>query len=103
MANCVTKLTCIQCGSTYAGTSLVKAEGIWMTCPKCGPADGVLDIGYDLDRVRDAWQKKPLADRPRNHWRYAELLPLEPHALRDDWPVGYTPVIDSTRQATQLG
>jgi threonine synthase len=74
-----------------------------MTCSKCGPADGVLDVGYDYDRVRAGWKAKPLAGRALNHWRYAELLPLEPSAVRQDWPVGWTPVLDATRLAKYLG
>ena len=80
-----------------------RPKATWMTCPKCGPADGILDIGYDLDRVKAAWQARPLDERPLNHWRYEELLPLEPSAVRHDWPVGYTPIIDSERLARQLG
>jgi threonine synthase len=74
-----------------------------MVCPSCGPAHGILDIGYDLDRVKSAWQARPLDQRPLNHWRYEELLPLEPTAVRHDWPVGYTPIVDSHRMAKQLG
>ena len=98
----ITELTCVLCGSTFPGANLATAEATWMVCPRCGPA-GVLDIGYDLDRVRSAWQERPLADRPRNHWRYSELLPLEAEAVRDDWPVGWTPVIDLPRLAEKLG
>jgi threonine synthase len=65
--------------------------------------DGILDVSYDLNRVRSAWHKKPLAERPRNQWRYAELLPLEPDAVRYDWPVGFTPIVDSERLAQHLG
>ncbi len=103
MASCVTGLTCIHCDSSFPAAALVKAEGVWMTCPKCGPADGILDIHYDLDRVRAAWKSHPLAQRPLNHWRYAELLPLEPSAIRHDWSVGWTPVIDAGRLACELG
>jgi threonine synthase len=74
-----------------------------MTCPKCGPDDGVLDVGYDLDKVKATWKARPLSERTRNHWRYEELLPLQPGAVRHDWPVGYTPIIDSERLARQLG
>jgi threonine synthase len=101
-ASYVTDLTCIHCGSTFHGANLATAEGTWMTCPKCGPADGILDVGYDLDRVKLAWQTQPLKQRPRNHWRYEELLPLEASAVRHDWSVGYTPIIDSQRLARQL-
>jgi threonine synthase len=103
MAGCVTELTCIHCGSSYPGVNLTTAEATWMVCPHCGPDDGILDIGYDLDRVHAAWDARPLAGRPLNHWRYAELLPLEPAAIRYHWQVGWTPVIDADRLARELG
>lgn len=103
MGDFITELTCIHCGATFPGANLVSAEGTWMTCPQCGPAEGILDIGYDLDRVRDAWKTRPLGERPQNHWRYSELLPLEPSAVRYEWSVGWTPIIDSERLARHLG
>ena len=42
-------------------------------------------------------------ERPRNHWRYEELLPLKPSAVRHDWPVGYTPIIDSDAAGAAVG
>ena len=74
-----------------------------MTCPGCGPDDGILDVHYDLDAVRAGWKSDPLADRPLTHWRYRELLPLEASAVREDWTVGWTPVIDASRLAKDLG
>jgi threonine synthase len=65
--------------------------------------DGILDIAYDLERVRSEWRKKPLQDRPRNQWRYEELLPLEPDAIHREWSDGYTPIIDAPRLARELG
>jgi threonine synthase len=103
MGNFVTELTCIHCGATFPGANLVEGEATWMTCPRCGPADGILDIGYDLDRVERAWTSRPLEERARNHWRYAELLPLEPSAIRHEWSVGFTPIIESSRLARHLG
>lgn len=103
MPGFVTDLTCIHCGSSFPGANLVTAEATWMTCPRCGPADGILDIGYDLDRVEAAWNAQPLSGRRLNHWRYAELLPLEASAIRHDWNVGWTPVIDASRLAQHLG
>src|SRR3990170_4259865 len=103
MACCVTELTCIHCGATFPGANLTTAEATWMVCPRCGPGDGILDVGYDLDRVRAAWKANPLDARPRNHWRHAELLPLEPTAVRRDWPVGFTPIVDANRLARHLG
>lgn len=103
MANCVTNLTCIHCGATFPGANLKTAEATWMVCPRCGPMDGILDVGYDLERVQAAWRKNPLQDRPRNQWRYEELLPLEPDAIRREWSDGYTPIIDTPRLARRLG
>ena len=103
MANCVTNLTCIHCGATFPGANLKTAEATWMVCPRCGPMDGILDIGYDLDRVQAAWQKRPLQNRPRNQWRYEELLPLEPDSIHRDWSDGYTPIVETPRLAQQLG
>jgi threonine synthase len=74
-----------------------------MTCGTCGPDDGILEIRFDLEAVRAAWRSEPLARRPRNHWRYRELLPLEPAAIRRDWPVGWTPILDLPRLAKELG
>ena len=103
MVCCVTELICITCGSTFPGVNLATAEATWMVCPHCGPFDGILDIGYDLDRVRAAWREQPLENRSRDHWRYAELLPLETAAVRRDWPVGFTPINDSERLARHVG
>ncbi len=97
MTNCMTGLVCVACGRTFG------PSGRCMTCPDCGPDDGILDIRYDLDAVRAAWKASPLADRPLTHWRYRELLPLDASAVRDDWPVGWTPMIDAPRLADELG
>ena len=74
-----------------------------MACPDCGPDEGIVDIHFDLDKVRHAWSARPLTDRALNHWRYRELLPLDESAVRDDWQVGWTPVIDAPRLAGELG
>ena len=74
-----------------------------MTCPKCGPDEGILDVQYDLERVAAAWSARPLSQRPRNHWRYEELLPLAADHVPHQWSVGWTPVVDAKRLAAQLG
>jgi threonine synthase len=74
-----------------------------MTCPSCGPDDGILEIRFDLDRVRAAWRDEPLSSRPLNHWRYRELLPLDPTAIPQGWPVGWTPILELSRLARELG
>jgi len=97
MTTYITGLACVACGRSFG------RDGPWMTCPDCGPDEGILDVRYDLDAVRAAWQSEPLAARPQTHWRYRELLPLEASAVREDWTVGWTPVIDASRLANDLG
>lgn len=70
-----------------------------MTCDDCGPDKGILDMHYDLDGVRTAWQQRPLADRDLNHWRYRELLPVEADSIPEDWEVGWTPLMNLPRLA----
>jgi len=74
-----------------------------MVCDHCGPAEGILDYQYDLQAVRAAWDCEPLSARTLNHWRYRELLPLSAESIRDDWQVGWTPIINATRLADELG
>ena len=97
----IEKLVCVNCQQEFPFGS--DSQCVWMTCPDCGATDGILDFRYDLDAVRGAWDAAPLSGRPLDHWRYAELLPLEPHAIRHDWQVGWTPLIDAQRLAAELG
>jgi threonine synthase len=91
----VTKLTCVHCAAEHQ-------PGPLMTCPACGPADGILDVQYDLPRVAAVLTRDAFAARPLSHWRYIELLPLDsvPPALAD---IGGTPLIDTPRLAANLG
>jgi threonine synthase len=77
--------------------------GAEMTCTRCGPEDGILEIRFDLDRVGAAWRHQPLGERPHSHWRYRELLPLDPAGIPHDWPVGWTPIIALPKLAAELG
>ena len=74
-----------------------------MTCPACGPDEGILEIRFDLERVAAAWHAEPLEARPLNHWRYRELLPLEASAVPRKWPVGWTPILELPGLARELG
>jgi threonine synthase len=96
MPHCISEVVCVLCEESFPHT------GREMTCPACGP-DGILEIRFDLDRVRDAWRAEPLTSRPQNQWRYRELLPLDPSALPQSWPVGWTPILDLARLARELG
>jgi len=97
MPSTVAEVVCVKCRKSFQPT------GREMTCEACGPDDGILEFRFDLDAVRAAWSKEPLSNRPLNHWRYRELLPLEPAAIPRDWPVGWTPILDMPRLASELG
>jgi len=103
MSSTITELQCIDCGrSIEVARGAVPLEQ-WMTCPDCPAGEGILDIQYDLDAVRWAWTKNPLSERPPVHWRYQELLPLSADKIPSHWHVGWTPVVDATRLAKELG
>jgi threonine synthase len=91
----VTGLRCLLCNAVYP-------HGELYTCPRCG-IEGILDIEYDYDAVADALARSPLADRPANIWRYAELLPVSPDIQPPHPRVGWTPVYDVPRLAGAVG
>ena len=92
----VTKLVCVNCRKAYS-------EGQADTCPVCGPQRGILDVQFDLEAAKKTLTRQSLADRPRNHWRYHELLPLEISSIPFDDSVGWTPIIEAPRLARELG
>ena len=65
-ASMVSGLICMRCGRRWG-------RGLDGPCPRCGP-EGVLDIEFDLGRARRTLTRRALASRPRDLWRYHELL-----------------------------
>ena len=85
-------LRCAMCKTEFP------AEALYV-CDQClGP----LEACYDYDAVRSTLTRDALADRPRNLWRYRELLPVmgEPRTGLDS---GFTPLLRSYRLASELG
>jgi len=75
---------------------------VGMTCPVCPDGEGILDVEYDLTRVRSSLSLAALRERPLSIWRYQELLPIDaPPAANPD--VGWTPMVEAARLATHLG
>lgn len=92
----VSKLVCVACDARYA-------PGASNTCPVCGPAEGILDVIFDTDVAKMTLTRAAVSTRDRNHWRYAELLPL-PRDFKPVQPdVGWTPLIEAPRLAKALG
>jgi len=100
----VTGLQCVRCGRRYGSTEAS------YTCPACGD-EGILDVLYDYDRVKERLDRDLLARSPeRTMWRYAPLLPVEtvgaagqPALHVSPLTVGWTPLYRAERLADELG
>ncbi len=85
-------LQCRECGQEYAIEPLHVCE----TC------FGPLEIVYDYDRIKNAISREKIASRPRNLWRYRELLPIDGEPKAGLYS-GFTPLIRAHRLAEVLG
>src|SRR5438034_10012821 len=88
----VVGLRCKECGKEQAKDPVAACAGCW----------GGLEPVYDLDEVRRTFTPETIAARPRDLWRYRELLPL------DDEPTvgrgtGFTPLLPAPRLGRRLG
>ncbi|MEP0847283.1 MAG: pyridoxal-phosphate dependent enzyme [Phycisphaerae bacterium] len=102
----VCKLACVCCGAEVGGAAVARAAGGRVTCPRCGPDDGILEAHFDFDEARRTLTRATLAARPRTHWRYRELLPLDEArcpASADLDHIGWTPILEAPRLSTALG
>ncbi len=91
----VTGLRCLLCNELYANGNI-------HTCPTCG-LQGILDVQYNYETIAAILTPALLAGRSYNHWRYRELLPIFPEARLPYLQIGWTPVYDVPRLATEVG
>ena len=85
----------LQCG--YCGTDA--PTGPQFICSRCfGPLRAI----YDYEFVKDRLTRDVVADRPRDLWRFAELLPLDT-VPADGLAVGFSPLVPAPRLARRLG
>jgi threonine synthase len=93
----VTGLRCTICGHHQPPDS-----GEY-TCPSCGPR-GIREVEFDYPAVRRILNQETLtADPRRNVLRYAPLLPIPDGAPVSPLEVGWTPILDAPRLASDLG
>ena len=85
-------LKCRECG----------AESPIAPLHVCETCFGPLEVQYDYDAIRRTLTREVIANRPRNLWRYRELLPIEgePHIGLHS---GFTPLVRADRLAAVLG
>ena len=88
----VTGLRCRECGQSYAEEPL-------HVCDMCF---GPLEVMYDYAAIKSAMSRAKVESRPRNLWRYAELLPVRGEP-RIGLHSGFTPLVKAERLGAALG
>ena len=85
-------LRCHLCQTAFPATAL------WV-CDQClGP----LEVTYDYATIAKGLSRALIESRPRNLWRYRELLPIEGDP-RTGLHSGFTPLVRAHRLAARLG
>ena len=95
-SSCATELVCPVCDSRAELTDTA------FRCPRC---DTGFDIEYDYELAKSRIEARPLGDRPRNVWRFEELLPIVSRSAADRVGrfAGQTPLIRAERLGAELG
>lgn len=91
------QIACVVCSRPAAAPA---SAG---TCAACADDSATLELHFDLKLASRTLTRTALAARPRNHWRYLELLPVRPDAQAMQWPVGFTPIVEAPRLAEWAG
>jgi threonine synthase len=91
----VDHLQCMRCGRTFK-------RGLDGPCPRCG-TEGVLEVVFDVRGAGRALNRRSLKARPKDIWRYRELLPVSADGPTPPLPVGWTPVTSAPRLASWAG
>jgi threonine synthase len=92
MMSLVLGLKCKECGREKEKVPAAACDECW----------GALLPVYDMEAVRRTFTREAIAARPRDLWRYHELLPLdgEPAVGRG---TGFTPLLEAPRLGRRLG
>jgi threonine synthase len=88
----VVGLKCRECGADYPKVAAHVCE----TC------FGPLEVLYDYKAVARLMTRETVESRPRNLWRYRELLPIEGEPSTG-LHSGFTPLVRADRLARELG
>ena len=85
-------LKCRECGRTYPKEPLY-------VCEYCF---GPLEVDYDYEKIKKVLTQKEILSRPKNLWRYRELLPIDGRPT-DGLDSGFTPLIRARNLEKVLG
>jgi len=86
------RLRCHLCHTEYP------AGPLWV----CSGCLGPLEVAFDYSAIRGKMTREGIASRPKNLWRYRELLPIEGEP-RTGLHSGFTPLVKADRLAARLG
>ena len=89
----ITHLECSLCGKR-------REAGQPHNLCECG---GPLLVRYDLDKVRESWNREWISNGPSSMWRYAPVLPVSKPAAMTTLGEGMTPLIETRRLGKRLG
>ncbi len=89
----VAQIACSKCRTVYP------PQRIYQLC-QCGKP---LLVDYDLASAVRTMTKSSLANRPRNLWRYREVLPVEQDENIVTLGEGFTPLLRTERLGRELG
>jgi len=84
-------LKCRECGKEHPPTKLAVCEDCFAP----------IDMEYDFDSIK--LNRKSFINRPRNIWRYRELLPIENSRNIVDLGAGCTPLVKCVNLGEHLG
>src|SRR3990167_1303224 len=84
-------LKCRECGREYPKEAL-------FVCEFCF---GSLEVDYDYASIKKKLTRELISSRPKDLWRYRELLPLDSKP-QDGLYSGFTPLIRATNLAKAL-
>ncbi|HYC57535.1 MAG TPA: threonine synthase [Candidatus Binatia bacterium] len=87
-----TGLKCRECGEAYP----------WKPVHVCEMCFGPLEVEYDYDAIAKVLSHEVIGRRPRNLWRYQELLPVDGEP-KVGLHSGFTPLVKADRLARALG
>jgi threonine synthase len=85
-------LQCRECGAEYPHEPL-------HVCEQCF---GPLEVVYDYAAIKRVLTREAIEARPRNLWRYRELLPITGEPVVGPYS-GFTPLVRADRLAAALG
>src|SRR5262245_48510073 len=88
----VVNLRCKECRKEWPKTPVAACAECW----------GALEPVYDLDLVRRTFTREALAARPRDLWRYHELLPIDGEPTVGHG-TGFTPLLPAPKLGAALG